>query len=166
MTCPFTNTGSHSCTPPGREKGLQSCGIMEYSQRISDQFLGTAGGTMKQPAVLSSSLRPAGPRKRSVDSSVGLSLSSQYSASGYHAPGAMRIRTGAIVPKTDKGLALAGLSPLWAWKGLPGMLNSVDKKHCHGSGLGSSTYESASERHRAPEICQYGDLPLYSSPEG
>lgn len=41
---------------------------------------------MKRPVVLSSSLRPAGPRKRSVDSSLVLSLNSKYLASGYRAP--------------------------------------------------------------------------------
>lgn len=51
-------------------------------------------------------LRLAGPRKRSVDSSVVLSLNGQYSASGYHVPGAVLIRTDAVVTKTDKVLAL------------------------------------------------------------
>lgn len=61
---------------------------------------------MKQPVVLSSSLGPAGPRKRSVDSSVVLSLNGQYSLSSYHVPGAMLVRTDAVVTKTDKVLAL------------------------------------------------------------
>lgn len=61
---------------------------------------------MKQPVVLSSSLGPAGPRKRGVDSSVVLSLNGQYSVSGYHIAGAVLVRTDAVVTKTDKVLAL------------------------------------------------------------
>lgn len=65
---------------------------------------------MKQPVVLSSSLRPAGPR-RSVDSGLVLSLNDKYLASGYHAPGAVLIRAEAMVTTTDKVLALTKLSP-------------------------------------------------------
>lgn len=70
---------------------------------------------MKQPVVLSSSLRPAGPRKRSVDSSLILSLNSKYLASGYRAPRAVLIRTDAMVTKTDKVPALTQLSPSKPW---------------------------------------------------
>lgn len=70
---------------------------------------------MKQPVVLSSSLRPAGPRKRSVDSTLVLSLNSKNLASGYCAPCAVLTRTEATVTKTDKVPALMQLSPSKPW---------------------------------------------------